>query len=62
MTVRSLLPHLLWGTTLHNCNYEVEFGITTEPTYFVPFGSPIKLGSTFFGIDRFLMSHIHFNF
>jgi len=34
MVVWSLLPHLLWGTTLHNYNYEVEFGITTEPTYF----------------------------
>jgi hypothetical protein len=38
MVVRSLLPHLLRGTTLHNYNYEVEFAVTTEPTYFVPFG------------------------
>jgi hypothetical protein len=54
MVVPSLLPHLLWGSILHKYNYEVQFGITTEPTYFVPFGCPIKLGSTCFGIDRFL--------
>ena len=62
MVVRSLLPELLWGTTLHKYNHEVEFGITTERTYFLPFGCPIKLGSTYFGIDRFLISRIHFNF
>ena len=62
MVVRSLLPHLLWGTKLHNYNYEVEFGITTEPTCFVPFDCTIKLGSTSFGIDKILILRIHCNF